>query len=475
MQGRFSLLFIKAILYISFLSILPFILTPIAGALEIGTAEPFAWGPDDQYGTNARTAEIGMSKMEELGVTWHHEWISWKDWQPAGPGPLETNMDPSAVALLDRIVEMADLRGIDVFCLINNAPQWANGSSDSAHIPGNGDRDNVEFQQFVEDYSDFVSEVVSTYRGRIDHWEIWSEPDWNWNTDEPRTLQQKADGYAYMLEVTYKKAKEANPESVIIMGGPIAFWSDQYIQQLLEVGAGPYFDRANIHPYTNNAIASESPKFAKIGAMRDLLDQYGETDKRIWITEMGFTSNVSTIYWDYITEAEQATYIVDALDSVRKNYPSVEVATVFRLMDRPIYSSTDAESGFGLLYTDRYADGVITGHQLNDPKPSFYALKDYLSELENHQAELMLVSAYWQDYLAYTTRELTVDCDVVNRTSDPISDLTITNIRTSSNVLVLDALPLHIGYIPPLGQAPVSFRFRVPFAVASFIMYADMH
>mgnify|MGYP001792200651 CR=1 FL=1 len=165
-------------------------------AVQVGVAEPFADGPDDQYGTLLGVAQVGVNRMSELGVSWHREWVSWKKWQPTRPVPGQPALQPGAVQLLDQVESLSRSKNLKTYVMIMGAPYWANGSNDQFYMPGNGSPTNPEFQQYVKDYGNFVYQIVSTYKGRIDHWEIGSEYDLAayWHTAQPASVQQRAAG-----------------------------------------------------------------------------------------------------------------------------------------------------------------------------------------------------------------------------------------------------------------------------------------
>lgn len=462
--------FKKTSVFIDFI-ILSLLLTgPPAYGLEVGIAEPLVWGPDDRWGTLAKIALIGENKMQELGVRRHHEWLSWKDCQNNGPGPINA----SCISLLDKVVNYSNERGIYLDVGVQGAPEWANGSRDSGFIPGNGDPANPAFQQFVSYYGDFMSQLVSQYKDRIYYWEIWSEPDSNWRVGWSARAEYKAAGYAYLLKQTYVKVKAANPDAVVIMGGPTAWFSDIYIKKLYAEGARNYFDIANIHPYTWNKWGdsnkpSQSALFARIGSMRATMDANGDNTKPIWITELGWSTRGNNSN-RVVTESQQTEYIIDAIETLKSHYPSVQVVHFFRLMDRQWYASTDLEAGFGLLYTNAYRDGVSTGHARYDPKPSFYALKNYLSAMPREQLpdfHIRSVQTYWSSYQSYLHKNLSISLTIANEGS-AANSTTFTNVITTRDVRLNSALPLPVGRLGQGSEIHLLLNLSIPHDVSMF-------
>lgn len=463
--------FTALIILVSAISTILISVTPALG-LEVGIAEPLVWGPDDRWGTLARYAEIGENKMQELGINRHHEWISWKDCQSSGPGQINV----SCFDLLDKVLSMSNQRGIFVDVGVQGAPSWVNGSNDGGFIPGDGDPANPDFQQFVSYYGDFMSQIVLRYKGRIYCWEIWSEPDSNWRIGRSASAEYKAAGYAYMLKQVYAKVKAANPDAVVIMGGPTAWNSDTYINKLYAEGAKNYFDIANIHPYTWNRWGdsnkpSQSALFAKIGSMRSIMDINGDNTKPIWITEVGWSTRGNSTD-RVVTESQQAEYIIDAIETIKSRYPSVKVVDFFRLMDRQWYTSTSLEAGFGLLYTDVYRDGMYTGHARYEPKPSFIALKNYLATQSPNRApeiQVQSVDTYWSSFQAYISKILTIDINVIN-SGTPANTVSITQVVASKDVRPVSSLPLALCRLDSGSGRSFIINVHIPNGVRAFKM-----
>ena len=105
-------------------------------------------------------------------------------------------------------------------------------------------------------------------------------------------------------KVTYKAAKEADPECVIIAGstsGP----DFGFIRGIFDNGAWDSCDAISIHPYS----MAGGPGSQRLGELlemaNDCIASTGK-DKPLWITEMGWTSSSSE------EDARQAAYLTQS-------------------------------------------------------------------------------------------------------------------------------------------------------------------
>ena len=79
--------------------------------------------------------------------------------------------------------------GLKIIARVDNQPQWA---SSSVQWPGSGPPDNPQ------DWTDFLTALATRYKGRIQAYEIWNEPnldrEWGDQQARPGRLRQHAQG-----------------------------------------------------------------------------------------------------------------------------------------------------------------------------------------------------------------------------------------------------------------------------------------
>ena len=130
------------------------------------------------------------------------------------------------------------------------------------------------------------------------------------------------------------------------------------------------------HPYQGMADAPpEKPDdgnrwwFTHLPAVRNVMVANGDGAKPIWFTEYGWSSHANypgIENWKRgVTDAQQADYLVRAIDYVTKNYPYVKNMLWYTERDRTT----------GNVQYDNY--GLLTTSL--SPKPVYAALKNYIA------------------------------------------------------------------------------------------------
>jgi hypothetical protein len=202
-------------------------------------------------------AKQWMQRMCDLaaaaGVHWTREEFHW-NW-------VETAPDQYDFTFFDQLVDTAYENGISIYGLVCYWTAW-----DPA--PPFDD-------EFVENYCDYLRVLVGRYKDRIKHWEIWNEPNiFFWPGDKDR--------YAVLLRRAYETIKEVDPEAQVL-GISTAGIDTSFINRVLAADAP--FDALTIHPYRHDL---DVPGFvAELDRAQQLVG-----GRAVWITEMGWPSNI---------------------------------------------------------------------------------------------------------------------------------------------------------------------------------------
>lgn len=287
---------------------------------------------------------------DDLRAGWERARFHWAYIQPNGPDEW---LDAE---LTDEELERERSAGREVIGLLIGIPDWAR---DEQGLPRGlylspGDPDNL--------WANFVREAVTRYRGRIDHWIIWNEPD-VWDTEHPGyTWAGDVGDYVQLLKIAYLVAHEVNPDSAIHLAAVTHWWDVLYdrelyfrriMEALQEEPDAPlhdyYYDVATLHLYFNP------------GSVYEVIEQYDAIqaeyglDKPIWLVETNAAPS-SDPGWNVaeptfqVSLLEQAAYMPQAI--ALATAAGADRIAVYKLVDTPGDYAANPEP-FGLVRADR--------------------------------------------------------------------------------------------------------------------------
>ncbi|MDR3194669.1 MAG: beta-galactosidase [Tannerella sp.] len=224
---------------------------------------PFGFTAHIQSGEEHDRMPKNLQMMRDAGARWVRTDFSW--------GGVESPQGNWHFEHLDRVVEETGKQGIQVLALLLYNVAWANPA-----------------YQHLDAWLTYVEKTVMRYKDKVRYWEIWNEPNLFWDK-----MGGNAAEYAVLLEATYKKIKEIDPDLVVLHAGLCGI-PMEYAEKVFETGAGKYFDRFCIHPYRPLLQTMEETVryHDDLAGLRTLMAKYKVDKKSIWITEMGYTSMV---------------------------------------------------------------------------------------------------------------------------------------------------------------------------------------
>lgn len=156
------------------------------------------------------------------------------------------------------------------------------------------------------------------------------------------------------MKAAYPAIKNVQPNSTVIAAGlsplegsesPPAFLATMY-----DSGAKGYFDAVAMHPYVfpNGLAADPLNGWSDVTRMRDVMVAHGDSDKKIWMTELGAPTSASSA--EGVSEAEQARQITDVLAAAaRLDYSGP--AFIYSVRDNNSSDRNNRDSNFGALLT----------------------------------------------------------------------------------------------------------------------------
>jgi len=188
------------------------------------------------------------------------------------------------------------------------------------------------------DFGDFIHAFVDRYRGRVRHIIIWNEPNlsFEWGL-RPVSARE----YVDLLRIAYTRAKEADPNVIVLAGalaptlepeGSPAGLNDLiYLQQMYNAGAAASFDALAAHTYGLTSPMDELPdparvNFRRVELLREIMLKNGDGDSPVYITEAGW--NDSPRWSNAVSPAQRIAHTIAAYEWARSQ-PWVEVVAMW--------------------------------------------------------------------------------------------------------------------------------------------------
>jgi hypothetical protein len=255
-----------------------------------------------------------LQLVREMGAPWIVEFFPW--------AYIEYGKNAFDWWHTDQVIDHARAQGLKVIARLGLVPTWARPEPREQETTFNYiDPDHYD------DFGDFVYAFVDRYKDRVDHIIIWNEPNLSF---EWGLRPVDAPAYVNLLKVAYRRAKEANPNIIVLAGalaptlepeGSPAGLNDLiYLQKMYDAGAKDNFDALAVHAYGILAPIDEAPdpsrvNFRRIELLREIMWQKGDSAKQIYITEAGW--NDSPRWNQAVTPAQRIENTVQALDWVK--------------------------------------------------------------------------------------------------------------------------------------------------------------
>ncbi|MBA3469461.1 MAG: cellulase family glycosylhydrolase [Herpetosiphonaceae bacterium] len=326
--------------------------------------QPVPWGDKStpfgaivSLGNRVRADEMPamIQLMQESGLQWNREEISWDQVQFESGGPYRWDGDSAGFHNYDRAIQLQADAGIRILGLLDYNPAWFKSK-------------NPHPEEWLNDWGDYVYNVVARYgrdKGQIRHWEIWNEPNLVLSGYESGLYS--VEDFVRVLQTARAAAKSADPNAIIVLGGVADIWSEvptnaydtlDYLEQIAALGAWDQFDILGLHPY--RPLAPEVPAWRRdhFETMRNqmddidrLLDRLGR--KPIWYTEMGWSTEADR----HVDELAQAAWLQRFM-LIAMTRPGVEKIFWYDFRNdtggpahytRPINDPNEEQFHFGLL------------------------------------------------------------------------------------------------------------------------------
>jgi len=234
------------------------------------------------------TPPAAVIPAELFGMHFHHlgnttPWPAvpvsqWRLWDAYAAWPnLEPSKNRWRFEMLDRYVAIAAEHHVGLLLPLGLSPTWASARplEKSTYAPG-----NAAEPRDIEDWRTYVRTVVQRYKGRIQAYEIWNEPNlkqfWSGNVDQMILLTAEA----------ARIIRSIDPQALLVSPSPTQDRGIAWLSEFLSKGGGTVVDVICYHLY----VAPQPPEstFELVSGIRRLMLSAGIADKPIWNTEAGW-------------------------------------------------------------------------------------------------------------------------------------------------------------------------------------------
>ncbi len=314
-------------------------------------------------------ADRDLQLVQDAGFPWVKQEFAWREIEPVNKGEFDWSRT-------DRIMDQIDTHGLKVIVRLGVQPQWAGGGYPEVGPPNN-----------LQDFADYATAVATRYKGRIDAYQIWNEPNLarEWGNRPP-----SASEYTEMLRVTSAALKAVDSNALIISAGmapttrndDVARPDVYYIQEMYDAGAAPYFDALGAHapgyaspPETDPADIALTPGLANPGDfkeennvpeelrrvygfrhvedIREIMVRNGDEAKQVVLLEFGWTIDPrpnSPYAWHAVTPEQQAQYFERAYAYAKENWqPWIGVMSLIYVAN-PQWTMDDEQTYWSIVY-----------------------------------------------------------------------------------------------------------------------------
>jgi hypothetical protein len=287
--------------------------------------------------THGKATMIGVSGN---AFTWEPNWNTFQHLlaeSDVGRARLEfhwsfiekTRGAPMDFGLYDNLVDGYRSAGIEPYGMLGYSVAWASGGASNAQ--------GIVFgpPKDLDAWENYVFQTVNRYKGRVNAWEVWNEPDvaFFWGG------RDGGDPVAYteLLKRAHRAIKRADPNAIVVSGGVTGTERGaRFIHTMLDHGAGAYMDRVGVHGYLSddgfNHNVYPDIIWPLVGKARE------RAGKPIWVTEIGWNTACSGNL-AACSEPEQASRLIKNMVMLF-TLGQVELVSVFQFKDpgdRPNY------------------------------------------------------------------------------------------------------------------------------------------
>ena len=324
-------------------------------------------------------ADRDLKLVKEAGFRWVKQEIPWREVEGHAKGAWHWDIP-------DRMMDQIDAYGLKVVVRLGSQPAWASRTE----LPAISPPDNLQ------DFYDYVYAVASRYRGRIEAYQIWNEPNLarEWGNRPPNPAE-----YTELLKIGYQAVKAADPQAIVISAGLApttrhdgeAIPDIYFVQGMYEAGAAAYFDALGVHaagykspPEADPAEVAADPSltngdtapmelrrvysFRHVEDIRAIMVHNGDAAKKVVVLEVGWTVDPrpkSPYHWHAVTVEQQDKYLQRAYAYAQANWqPWIGLMSLIYIAN-PQWDWHDEQTFWSVVYP---------GYPQLQTAPAYYGL-----------------------------------------------------------------------------------------------------
>jgi hypothetical protein len=319
-----------------------------AASLAFGAVDGLPDGALDKRPASIVGVNVALEQYADLEPVFG--WLKPFSWlrQTFGWDQIEPRSGEYDWSTSDRIVQAANAHGHHLIAVLGRSPEWARtGSSDASAPPTS-----------AADFARFAAAFADRYGADIDVYQVWDEPNIliGWGGQPP-----SAAAYAALLQAAYPAIHAVDPTATVLAAalapttetGPDNISDLLFLQQLYDVGAGPFFDAAAGKPYgfytgpDDRQAEPELLNFSRFALLRQVMERNGDGHKLLWGGNYGWNTQPSP--WGQATPAEQASRTLAALDRAETEWAWSGVMAIESLQPSGPPGPDDPRWGFALV------------------------------------------------------------------------------------------------------------------------------
>ncbi|MEX2425644.1 MAG: hypothetical protein WD401_02675 [Thermomicrobiaceae bacterium] len=297
--------------------------------------------------------EKTMVMISNGGIGWIKEGFPWSEIEPADDSFWDPRYQQDSWQKYDEIVELAERHGVRIIARLDHTPPWARPDGTEFATPPTR----------AEDFGDFVETFVERYKGRVQHIQIWNEPnlsrEWGGEIDP--------EGYVDLLEEAYGRAKSVDPD-VVVLSAPMAMTNEDserampefdYWERMYADGAGEFFDVLTATGYGIDQPPEDEPDPAvinlrRIELVRQIMERNGDGGKPVWLTEYGWNASPDSIpvgdrQWGSVSDQMQGEWTSRGIRWMSENWDWFGVSSIWYFRHVGSFPPSEPEYYFAMV------------------------------------------------------------------------------------------------------------------------------